>query len=547
MYEPYQHLVDGGAKTVEDVLSSVGKLEHEQLEFKRQLRDLGPVIAAMAMTMGGIVILGLTDERSFHGAALDQKALDTIRRTSAAIGVEVEVTELLTDRGPLVVIGVPEIRGRIVTTTDGRLLRRIGSANEPLVGDALARFVAERVGKPGEEEAVATPSVLQFDLSAINRVLGADGHRPISEEATTRALTDLGVALPDVPPIGPRVLTAAAVLFAEDPTAVVPGARVQALRRDGIGPDPGPVRARADITGPLQNVVEEVLAFLREHTAAREVVTGTYRTSIPEYPEAAVREAVLNALAHRDYRLTGATTDLTIWDDRLELRSPGPLPGHITPENILDEHYSRNPRIMRVLKTLRLVEEYGEGVDRMFDAMTERLMEPPSFTTTSSSVTVTLWNRTPLSVEEQAWLGTVADITLDRAERQVLVLAREEGHATPRGLRERTMISDPGDVLRRMVARGLLVRIGERGGSRYELSDEVRVRAGSASILAEQRRRDLLHSELQRRGSLSTVEAATFLGADRETTRQALNELVARGLAEARGRTRARRYHVRED
>ena len=91
-----------------------------------------------------------------------------------------------------------------------------------------------------------------------------------------------------------------------------------------------------------------------------------------------------------------------MWDDRIEVRSPGPLPGHITVENIREEHYSRNRRIMQVLRTLRLVEEYGEGVDRMFREMEARLLEPPILVATSSSVTVTLRNRSLVDVADQA-------------------------------------------------------------------------------------------------------------------------------------------------
>jgi len=70
-------------------------------------------------------------------------------------------------------------------------------------------------------------------------------------------------------------------------------------------------------------------------------------------------------LAHRDYGRRGTTVDVTIWDDRIEIRSPGGLTGRITLENIRVEHYSRNRRVMRALKLLGLVEEYGEGIDRM--------------------------------------------------------------------------------------------------------------------------------------------------------------------------------------
>ena len=92
---------------------------------------------------------------------------------------------------------------------------------------------------------------------------------------------------------------------------------------------------------------------------------------------------------------------------RIEIRSPGSLPGHITVENMRDDHYSRNRRMMRTLKLVGLVEEYGEGVDRMFTEMEARLMEPPLFTATPSSVSVVIRNRFLVDVEDQVWLAPI--------------------------------------------------------------------------------------------------------------------------------------------
>lgn len=315
------------------------------------------------------------------------------------------------------------------------------------------------------------------------------------------------------------------------------------MRREGVGPDPGPTADREECRGPLPHILECGLRFVDRHTRRYEAVTGVRREVVPEYPLAAVREAILNALAHRDYGLRGATVDLTVWDDRLEVRSPGPLPGHITPENMRHEHYSRNRLLMRVLKTMGLVEEFGEGVDRIFQEMEGRLMEPPIFRATSSSVTVTLRNRSLVSVEDQVWLALLGQFTLSVAERRVLVAARREGAVTRRRLRNLLPGEDTRTLLRGAVAKGLLVRTGERGGSRYELSDEVVLRAGSRSIEAEGRKRRLLLDEIESRGSLSTVEGADLLGEGVAAVRQMLNELAEAGSVRSAGRTRARRYH----
>jgi ATP-dependent DNA helicase RecG len=358
-------------------------------------------------------------------------------------------------------------------------------------------------------------------------------------------LIDLEVAKAAEPPLDPIVLRAAAVLFSEDPARSVPGAAIQIVRREGVGPGQGPVFERKEIRGPVPNLLDDALAFIDKHTSHKEAVVGTHRERIPEYPPTVLREAVLNALAHRDYGLAGATVDISIWDDRIEIQSPGPLPGHITLDNMRAEHYSRNRRLMHVLKLFSLVEEYGEGIDRMYQEMEERLMEPPHFTATESSVTVTLFHRSALSIDDQAWLSLLGHINLSPQERRILVQARHTEGVTPRELRR--IFGQETDVealLRGARAKGLLTQVGRGGGVRHVLSDEVVMRAGGGGVEARTRKRQSLLDEIRRRGSLSTAEAAAFLGEeDRAFVRQMLDDLVRAGEVLARGRTRARRYH----
>jgi ATP-dependent DNA helicase RecG len=123
----------------------VGRLEHERLEFKRSANHLRDAIAAMAMSEGGAIVLGVSDERELVGRPLDQETLDRITAAACECGVDVSVRAIAVGRVPLTLVLVPAVRDRIVTTPDGRLLRRIGSSNQPLRGDALGRFVRARI------------------------------------------------------------------------------------------------------------------------------------------------------------------------------------------------------------------------------------------------------------------------------------------------------------------------------------------------------------------------------------------------------------------
>ena len=523
-----------------------GHLEHAGLDFKRGVpADIRDTIAAMAMTHGGLIVHGVDDRRALVGCPLSQNTQDRITRIATECGVDVQLRPIVVGDVELTICAVPEVRGRIVTTPDGRLLRRVGGDSQPLRGDAMGRFVREREHRAGEDEPVARIDLAAFDLSALNQALTADGRPAVAQDGLERGLTDLGVAVSTAPPLGLRVLRAALVLFASEPREYVRGAAVQLVRREGVGPGPGPSSAREECSGPLAATVDCCLRFAAAQTRQLEAVVGSRRQPLPEYPEAVLREAVVNALAHRDYGLTGATVDITVWDDRIEVRSPGPLPGHITLDNMRVEHYSRNPRIMRVMKTMGLVEEYGEGIDRMYREMEARLMEPPVFDATASSVTVTLRNRMLVDVEDQVWLNQLDrdDVTAD--ERRALVAARQAGAVTPRDLRAMLPDADVDALLARMAANGLLTRVGRRGGTRYVLTDAMVRLAGSPWMASQKRRSQKLLDEIRRRGSLSTTEAATLLDAAPTVTRELLNQLVQAGLARAAGRTRARRYHLR--
>ena len=405
-------------------------------------------------------------------------------------------------------------------------------------------FALARSEHPGEEEALQQFDAEDFDLALVNRVLNTEGRDAVDRSSLARALVDLGVALRSEDSADPKTLLAASVLFAVNPKKHMPGASVQFVRRTGVGPGPGPVQVRSEIAGPLPLVVDRCLEMVSEHTLQFETVVGVKRQTVGEYPHAVLREAVLNALAHRDYCLAGATVDITVWDDRIEITSPGPLPGHITVDNMQAEHYSRNRRIMGVLKTMGLVEEYGDGVDRMIQEMASRLMEPPAFHASPDSVTVTLRNHALVSVEDQVWLQLFADHTMTIEERRTLVAARASGSITPRRLRSMMPDIDVSAVLAGATAKGLLTRIGIRGGARYVLSDELVLRAGTTGIEARSRQQQILLDQMERRGSISTVEGVELLDEPMPVVRDLLNNLVRANLARSHGRTRARRYHL---
>ena len=121
-----------------------GRLEHERLEFKRSAHHLLESVVAMAMGEGGAILVGVADDRRLVGCAPVQDTLDRIGFVAFETEVELGVRLLAVGGVPVALVQVPAIRDRVVTTPDGRVLRRIGSANQPVRGDAVARFVRAR-------------------------------------------------------------------------------------------------------------------------------------------------------------------------------------------------------------------------------------------------------------------------------------------------------------------------------------------------------------------------------------------------------------------
>ena len=114
---------------------------------------------------------------------------------------------------------------------------------------------------------------------------------------------------------------------------------------------------------------------------------------VPEYPEDAWKEGIVNAITHRDYSNTGESILVSIFDDRMEIKSPGKLPGLVTIDNIKHERCSRNPRIARFLFEFGMVKELNEGVPRIFSEMNKYFLEEPLYEEpNNNSVKLTLKN-----------------------------------------------------------------------------------------------------------------------------------------------------------
>ncbi|MCC6758817.1 MAG: putative DNA binding domain-containing protein [Candidatus Omnitrophica bacterium] len=136
---------------------------------------------------------------------------------------------------------------------------------------------------------------------------------------------------------------------------------------------------KLDVAGTLDHQIDESYKFILRNIRKTAHIVGTKRQERYEYPEQAIRELVANAVIHRDYKITETFTQIHIFKDRLEITNPGSLPPGITVENIKDAQYSRNAIIAGRLKDLDYLEEYGRGIDIVFNKMEEWGLPAPLF------------------------------------------------------------------------------------------------------------------------------------------------------------------------
>ena len=190
----------------------------------------------------------------------------------------------------------------------------------------------------------------------------------------------------------------AILLFSTSPERYIPSASVRYVRYEGIeakvGSEHNVVKDQR-FENNIPRLIDDLTYFLR--TSLRDyyfldVTIGKFR-KVPEYPEEAWLEGVVNALCHRSYNLQGNEIYIKHFDDRLEISNSGPLPAQVTIENIKTERFARNPRIARVLEDLGYVRQLNEGVSRIYQSMEKSLLAQPEYREQNNNVYLTLRNR----------------------------------------------------------------------------------------------------------------------------------------------------------
>ena len=429
----------------------IRRSEGKTLEFKRDASSAGPIlktVCAFANTAGGTLLIGIEDR---SGAILGvEDPLDTEERLASIIaeGISPRLVpdiELIPWRDTRVLaVNVYPGPSRPYSVTSGSgapaAYVRVGSTNR-IADDALMAEMGRSARNVSYDESpLPQLGESDIDLAALGEALG---RRTTPADLRTLRLTadDQGRRVPTV---------GAILLFGLHRLETYPDAWVQAGRFKGT--DKRTVIDSADFVEYPTVAVEQVLAFITRNTSMRYEISGSRRLDVPEYPSVAVREAVINAVAHADYSQQGAPIRVAIFDDRLEITSPGLLVAGLTIADVLSGVSKlRNRVIGRVLREANLIEQWGSGIQRMRAACQEAGLPEPLLEEIGTSFRVTLFSareRDPHPVDP---LDEQALDALRRADGLGTSDVAEVIGRTPRATRSR---------LQRLVEAGLVVEIG---------------------------------------------------------------------------------------
>ena len=373
--------------------------EDSILEFKEVIVSGGRIaapdrnaiadeLAALANSRGGTLILGVDDKtHQVRGIPLDD--LDAVEgwvreicndSVKPPLDADILKTELENAEGQLVpLLRVDVGRSLFVHRSPGGYFRRVGSSKREMTPEVLARLFQERSQTRVirfDESAVPGAALSDLQSSLTRRFLSGDAiDEPSTSahedalEASEDTLRKLRVVTDDAD--GNARLTLAGVLLCTpEPQRWLPHAYIQAVSYTGERTDVDYQTDARDIGGPLDEQVAEALHFVRRNMLVR-ATKALARSDLPQFSERAVFEAVVNAVAHRDYSMAGVRVRLHLFGDRLELYVPGGLVNTLTPDSLHLRQANRNELVVSLLSRCkapsgvgrtRLMDRRGDGV-----------------------------------------------------------------------------------------------------------------------------------------------------------------------------------------
>ncbi len=360
--------------------------EGTRLEFKSardnyHFEKLVEYCVALANEGGGKIIFGVTDRRP--RTVVGTKAFAEPGRTEAGLhtrlGHRISIEEILLFGSRLLVVHVPTRLPGTAWEIDGKYLKRAGDDLTALGADELKAIFAE-TGPDFSSLPChgATVSDLQPEAIAAFRTRWSRRTR----DARAAAWTDPEVLANSELLVDGELNYAALILFGTASSLGKYLAQAEIIFEYRATEASGPAADRQEFREGFMAIHDRLWQTVNLRNERQSYQEGLFRVDLPTFDEVSIREALLNCVAHRDYR-QGGSVFVRQWSRRLEVSSPGGLPPGITPENIIDQQNPRNRRLAEALGRCGLIERSGQGTNLMFESAIRQGKPLPSYVGTS--------------------------------------------------------------------------------------------------------------------------------------------------------------------
>ncbi|MDI6872211.1 MAG: ATP-binding protein [Bacillota bacterium] len=522
--------------------------EGERLEFKEaRIRfsydDLARYCCALANEGGGKVILGVSDQRPRRVVGTQAFAQPEQVRNSLMqrLPLRIEVLDIPHPDGRVLVFEVPTRPLGTPLKCDGVYWSRQADSLVPMSEDKLRNIFAE-TGHDFSAEVCPGAGIEDLDRQAIEdfrqRWIDKSKNNALGGVEPEQLLRDAELLLPN------GLTYAALVLFGTRAALGRFLAQAEVIFEYRSAEASGPAAQRVEYRQGFFSFYEDLWSAVNLRNDLQHYQDGLFIRDIPTFAERSVREAILNAVSHRDYQL-GGSVFVRQYPRRLVIESPGGFPVGITVENILERQAPRNRRIAEAFARCGLVERSGQGMNWMFEESIRQGKLRPDFTSTDAyQVVLTLHGQVqdPRFVRFLEEVGRETQASFDVHDFLLLDLIHRE-EPVPAGLQSR---------LRRLADLGVIETMGRGRGARYLLARRFYIATGQGGVYTRRRGLDreqnkallLKHIEENRATGAKMQEFRQVLPAlSRSQIQVLLRELVKQDAVHSHGATRSARWY----
>jgi len=552
-----------GEKCGDEIEGEFLEVKHCPKNFMSLIQKCRKMAVCFGNSNGGTFVLGVEDKikgpEAFTGCP-DFNVWDIAKEVREGTKKPVHVrVEYHSYKGiELIEVKVPKgpFEGAH-SLTDGRQYKRAGADCLPM----YAEYVSPKFRQPEQQDysrsivdGITIDDLDKNEINIVKKVI-----QSIDPSSDFLQLTDdidllKSLGMLEEKDDGELDITLAGLLFVGEKSVIannVPESEMVFLAYDK--------NDREDIerrySGGLLSIVMDFQDFYNKNfNDIHHVDTGLFELKIPKIPDKVLREALLNAITHREYRVPSSIF-FKHYSDRIELVNPGDFMGDITPNNIL--HHSpvwRNRLISEIFQRIGLVRRSGIGVDRMYHYLLYMGKEPPIYNDESYEVTLTIYDNIDEGFAEYLHKLEIDNKPLPLDEMIILSKLKSSDRIYTKEVSKilQRSIEESKNVLNRMYHKRLLDRHGATRGTYYRLSNKMYREFGDSigyirnGDIEKRKQKELILQTLRERYRISNKEAQDLLALDKNQAYRILNELREEGMIVMKGRGRGA-FYIRKD